>query len=73
MLMGIKHYPWIPINTFYSSQSRNDASPWSMHNHITIMSYHVVIVCFYCLWLVTHIGLLIADMIIHELYSFNDS
>ena len=38
-------------NTFRSSQSGDDSSPWSMH----------------------HFRLLLADMIIHDFYSFDDS
>ena len=72
-LMGIKWYPWVPINDFHSSQSGDDASPWSMHDHITSMPYCVNIVCFYCLCLMTHFGLLVVNMIIQELYFFDDS
>ena len=72
-LMGIKWYPWVPINAFRSSQSGDDVSTWSMHNRITITSCCVIIVCFYCLCFMTHFGLLLADMIIHDFYSFDDS
>ena len=72
-LMGIKQYPWIPINTSRSSQSGDNTSLWSMHNCNTIMPYCVIIVCFYCLCFMTHFRLLLADMIIHDFYSFNDS
>ena len=72
-LMGIKWYPWIPINTFRFSQSGDNALPWSMHNCVTIMPYSIIVVHFYCLCFMTHFGLLIANMIIHDFYSFNDS
>ena len=72
-LMGIKWYPWIPINAFKSSQSGDDASPWSVHDRIMIVPYGVIVACSYCSCFMTHFGLLLADMIIHDLYSFNDS
>ena len=72
-LMGIERYPWVPINTFRSSQSGDDASPWSVHDGITITPSCAIIVCFYCLCLMTHFGLLLADTIIHDFYSIDDS
>ena len=66
-------YLWVPINTFRSSQSGQDTPPWSMRNCITITPYCATIVCFYCLCFMTHFRLLIADTIIHDFYSFDDS
>ena len=72
-LMGIKQYPWVPINTFRNNQSGDDVSPWSMHDCITITPYCVMVVCSYCSCFMTHFRLLLADMIIHDFYSFHDS
>ena len=41
--------------------------------HVQLHHDHTILVCFYCLCFVTHIGLLVADMIIHDFYSFDDS
>ena len=72
-LMGIKRYLWVPINTFRSSQSGDNTSPWSVHDRITIMPYCAIVVCFYCSCIMTHFGLLLANMIIHDFYSIDDS
>ena len=72
-LMGIKQNPKVPINTFRTSQSGDNASPWSVHDRITIMPSCVIIVGFYCLCFMTHFGLLLADTITHDFYSFDDS
>ena len=71
-LMGIKRYLWVPIDAFRSSQSGDNASPWSVHNHITITPYCVIVACSYCSCFMTHFRLLLADMIIHDFYSFDD-
>ena len=44
-------------------------SPWSVHDHITIAPYCVIVACSYCSCFMTHFGLLLADMIIHDFYS----
>ena len=72
-LMGIKRYPWVPINAFSSSQSGDDASPWSVHDCTMITPYCVIVVCFYCPCFMIYFRLLLANTIIHDLYSFDDS
>ena len=59
-LMGIKRYPWVPINAFRSSQSGDDASPWSVHDRIMIALYCVIVACLYCSCFMTHFGLLLS-------------
>ena len=72
-LMGIKQCPWVPINAFRTSQSGDNTSTWSVHDHIMITPYCVIVVCFYCLCFITHLGPLLADTIIYDLYSLDDS
>ena len=58
---------------FRTSQSGHNVSPWSVHDCITITPYCVIIVCFYCSCFMTHFGLLLANTMIHDFYSFDDS